>query len=223
MGWSGTMICLYSGPQEHLDALAARAAPGPVRHLGALRGGSAWRPPLSGSTVVVWDPPDLHQRAADTQARLQSLAALLECSISRGVERVVVTSLVGARRGHRAPPFEEARGVEQLVVDCGLPYTMVRVGLSAPPAVGRRGVRAILPISPPAHVAAALVSEVVRPRPRNGYAPDAALPTRCHACAPTPRAVRAWTSRLPSRRARGHAALSAWVEDGLSERADRPD
>ena len=147
MGRSGAMICLYSGPQEHLDALAVRAAPAPVRHLGALRGDSVWRPPLSGSTVVVWDPPDLHQHAADTQARLQSLAALLECSISRGVERVVVTSLVGARRGHRAPPFEEARGVDQLVVDCGLPYTMVRVGLSAPPAVGRRGVRAILPIS----------------------------------------------------------------------------
>jgi hypothetical protein len=121
-------------------------------HEASSRGAQAvpWTPKagLSGATVLVCGCPGLDGRSAQARAWLSATGQLLERARDQGATRVVARSWVGAARGHTTPMFTAARGLESLVVDAGVPYVVVRVGLD--PATLRAAVprllgRALLP------------------------------------------------------------------------------
>ena len=181
---------------------------------------------LSRTTVVLCGCPGLDARSADARAWLQETGQLLERARDDGAMRVVARSWIGAARGHATPMFTAARGLESLVVDAGVPYVIVRVGLDPATlraAVPRLAGRAVLPgpgTSPlPFHdvasAARALLDAAARPGAPHGVAALSSAAWRTAADVVEDHAPDG--ARAPRRTAlRRWRALRPWFTDALA-------
>jgi uncharacterized protein YbjT (DUF2867 family) len=193
---------------------------------------------LPAAGLVLCARPGFDATARQAAQWVQAVGHMLEAARDGVVDRVVVLSCIGAARGHTAPLFRAARGIEAVVVDAGLPYAIVRAGLchgalvDALPRVAGRVLMpgpgdCPLPFPTPDQVAQQLIGELDRADARNGI-----VPKLCGDWSP-PRDLLGTTStvqvRVPrgglasrSRRLRGLRALQPWLSDALAGQFSGP-
>ncbi len=64
-----------------------------------------------------------------TSVTLEGHATLFKQAKERGIKRVVLLSCMGVDRGYTVPSFHARQGAEELLINSGLEYTIVRSGL----------------------------------------------------------------------------------------------
>ena len=64
-----------------------------------------------------------------TSVTIEGHAKLFEIAKERGIKRVVMLSCMGVDRGYSVPSFHNRKGAEELLINSGLEYTILRSGL----------------------------------------------------------------------------------------------